>query len=50
LRNKRRVRVFEKIVLRRTFGPKRDEMIGEWKKLHYEKLTICYSSDQIEKN
>jgi hypothetical protein len=29
------LRVFEIRVLRRTFGPKRDEVTGEWKKLHY---------------
>ena len=34
LREERRVRVFEKRVLRRIFGPKRDEVTGEWRKLH----------------
>jgi hypothetical protein len=33
LREERRLRVFEKRVLRRTFGTKRDEVTGEWKKL-----------------
>jgi len=34
LREERRVRVFENRVLRRMFGPKRDEVTGEWRKLH----------------
>jgi len=38
LREERRLRVFENRVLRRTFGPKRDEVTGEWRKLHNEKL------------
>jgi hypothetical protein len=37
LREKRRVRVFENRVLRRVFGPKRDEVTGEWKKIHSDK-------------
>jgi len=36
LREERRLRVFEERVLRRVFGPKRDEITGEWRKLHYE--------------
>jgi hypothetical protein len=38
LREERRLRVFEKRVLRRIFGPKRNEVIGGWKKLHNEEL------------
>jgi hypothetical protein len=34
LREKRRLRVFENRVLRRIFGPNRDEVTGEWRKLH----------------
>jgi hypothetical protein len=34
-------------VLRRTFGPKRDEMMGEWRKLHNEELRDLYSSPSI---
>jgi hypothetical protein len=34
LREERRLRVFENRVLRKVFGPKRDEVTGEWKKLH----------------
>jgi hypothetical protein len=38
LREGRRLRVFEKRVLRSMFGPKRDEVTGEWRKLHNEEL------------
>jgi hypothetical protein len=43
LRKKRRLRVFEKWVLRRVFGPKRDEVTGEWRMLHNEELNGLYS-------
>jgi hypothetical protein len=36
--------VFEKRVLRRIFGPKTDEVTGEWKKLHNKELRDLYSS------
>jgi hypothetical protein len=36
--------MFENRVLRRTFGPKRDEVTGEWRKLHNEELHDLYSS------
>jgi hypothetical protein len=36
--------VFENKVLRRIFGPKRDEMTGEWRKMHNEELRDLYSS------
>jgi hypothetical protein len=39
--------VFENRVLRRIFGPKRDEVIGEWRKLHNEELHIFYTPPQI---
>jgi len=39
LREKRRLRVFENRVLRRLFGPKRDEVTGEWRKLHKVELS-----------
>jgi hypothetical protein len=42
LREKHRLRVFENRVLRRIFGPKRDEVTGEWRKLHSEELHILY--------
>ena len=38
LREERRLRVFENRVLKRVFGPKRDEVTGEWRKLYNEEL------------
>ena len=43
-REERRLRVFGNRVLRRIFGPKRDEVIGNWRKLHNEELNDLYSS------
>jgi hypothetical protein len=40
LREERRLKVFENRVLRRVFGPKRDEVTGEWRKLHNEELNL----------
>jgi hypothetical protein len=40
--------VFEKRVLRRIFGPKGDEVTGEWRKLHNEELHILYSCPNTE--
>jgi hypothetical protein len=42
-----RLRVFENRVLRRIFGPKRDEVTGGWRKLHNEELHNLYSSPSI---
>jgi hypothetical protein len=47
LREEHRLRVFETRVLRRIFGLKRDEMSGEWRKLHNEELRDLYSSPSI---
>jgi hypothetical protein len=47
LREEHRLRVFENKVLRRIFGPKRDEVTGEWRKLHNEELRDLYSSQSI---
>jgi hypothetical protein len=47
MREERRLRVFENRVLRRIFGPKRDEMTGEWRKLHNEKFSDLYSLPDI---
>ena len=47
LREERRPRVFENRVLRRKFGPKRDVVTGEWRKLHNEELNNLYSSHNI---
>jgi len=38
LREERRMRVFENRVLRKIFGPKKDEVTGEWRKLHNERF------------
>ena len=47
LRKERRLRVFEIRVLRRIFGPKRDEVTVEWRKLHNEDLNDLHSSPII---
>jgi hypothetical protein len=47
LREDHRLRVFENRVLRRIFGPKRDEVTGEWRKLHNEDFCDLYSSPSI---
>src|SRR5215469_3285546 len=47
LREEHSLRVFENMVLRRVFGPKRDEMRGEWRKLHNEELNDLHSSPSI---
>ena len=44
MEEERRLRVFENRVLRRIFGPKRDEIRAKWRKLHNEELTDLYSS------
>jgi hypothetical protein len=47
LREERRLRVFENRVLSRVFGPKSDEVTGEWRKLHNEELNDLYSLPHI---
>jgi hypothetical protein len=47
LREEHRLRVFENRVLRRISGPKRDEVTGEWRKLHNEETHNLYSSPDI---
>jgi hypothetical protein len=46
-REEHRLRMFENRVLRRIFGPKRDEVTGEWRRLHNEELNNLYSSPYI---
>ena len=47
LREERKLRVSENMVLRRIFGPRRDEVTGEWRRLHNEKLNDLYTSSNI---
>ena len=47
LREEGRLRLFEFRVLRRTFEPRRDEVTGEWRKLHNEELSDLYSLPNI---
>jgi hypothetical protein len=47
LREERKLKVFENMVLRRIFGPRRDEVTGEWRRLHDEELNDLYCSPNI---
>jgi hypothetical protein len=47
LREEHRRRTFENRVLRRIFGPRRDEVMGDWRKLHNDELHNLYSSPKI---
>jgi len=47
LREERKLRVSENMVLRRIFGPRRGEVTGEWRKLHHEEINDLYCSPNI---
>ena len=47
LREERKLRVFENMVLRGIFGPRRDEVMGEWRRLHNEELNDLYCSPNV---
>jgi hypothetical protein len=47
LREERRLKVYENRVLRRIFGPKKDEVTRKWRKLHNEELNDLYSLPNI---
>jgi len=47
LQEERKLRVFENMVLSRIFGTRRDEVTGEWRRLHNEELNDLYSSPKI---
>jgi len=47
MREERKLRVFENMVLRRIFGRRRDEVTGEWRRLHNEELNDLYSLPNI---
>ena len=47
MREERKLMVFENMVLRRIFGPRRDEVTGDWRRLHNEELNDLYCSPNI---
>ena len=47
MKEERRLRGFEKRVLRKIFGPKRDKVTGKWRKLHKEELNDLHSSSNV---
>jgi hypothetical protein len=49
LREEHRMRRFENRVLRRIFGPKREEITGEWRRLHNEELYDLYCLSDVKR-
>ena len=47
LREERKLTVFENMVLRRIFGPRRDEVMGEWRRVHNEEINDLYCSPNM---
>ena len=47
LREERKLRVFDNMVLRRIFGPRRDEVMGDWRRSHNEELNDLYCSPNV---
>jgi hypothetical protein len=47
MREEHRLRVFENRVLRRVFGPRREEVARDWRRLHYEELHDLYASQNL---
>ena len=47
MREERKLRLFENMVLRRIFGPRRVEVTGEWRRMHNEEQNNLYSSPNI---
>ena len=45
MREERKLGVFENMVLRRIFGPRRDVVTGEWRRLHNEELNVLYGCE-----
>jgi hypothetical protein len=50
LREEHTLRVFENRVLRRIFGPKKEEVAGGWRRLHNEELRNLYASPNVKSN
>ena len=50
LREERKLRVFENMVLRRIFGPRRDEVTGVWRRLHNKQLHVSAVTGYLQAN